>query len=63
MFKPSACLTHWVAQDVLVHSQMASKQGEVGIKQQSTVEGEREAEYGNKEEIQEYCIPAKRVEK
>ena len=62
MFKPLACLTHWGAQDVLAYSQLASKQGEVGIKQESTAEGEREAEYGN-EEIQEYCISSKRMEK
>lgn len=27
MLKSSACLTHWGAQDVLAHSQLASKQG------------------------------------
>lgn len=63
MFKPSACLMHWGTRDVLAHSQLASKQGKVGIKQESTAEGEREAEYGNEEEIQEYHISARRVEK
>lgn len=63
MFKPSACLTNWDAQDVLAHSQLASKQGKVGIQQESTAEGEEEAEYGNEKEIQEYCIADKRVKK
>lgn len=62
MLKPSSCVTHWDTQDVLDSSQIAPKQREVMVKQESTTEGEREAQHGN-EEILKYYIFAKKDEK